>query len=247
MSYDDLLAYHLWQYTFIYSIPYFNHFIWNFVSLVLTKIKLSRNLLDKRFICYNCKDSDNCKWLDPYQMTNEHSHLWYQRCLSYIYSILLFQWYVSQITYFSHATLHATHHYHEDAIYYIIRIKMMFKNMFFPPTELNNFVVCKPKIKKMLALIVFEKIFFNKSKYLRLKEGVALHLNKFESPSPSDTLCQVWLKSAKWFWRRWICEKFTTTLPDNGQILIRKAQLSFQPRLAKKLCPLFKQFKILFP
>ena len=30
----------------------------------------------------------------------------------------------------------------------------------------------------------------------------ALHLNKLESPSPKDALCQVWLKLAQWFWRR---------------------------------------------
>ena len=38
--------------------------------------------------------------------------------------------------------------------------------------------------------------------YLSLKIGIALHLNKFESPSPRDALCQVWVKLAKWFWRR---------------------------------------------
>ena len=31
---------------------------------------------------------------------------------------------------------------------------------------------------------------------------MVLHLNKLESPSPKDALCQVWLKLAKWFWRR---------------------------------------------
>ena len=29
-----------------------------------------------------------------------------------------------------------------------------------------------------------------------------LHLNKLESPSPKGASCQVWLKFAKWFWRR---------------------------------------------
>ena len=28
------------------------------------------------------------------------------------------------------------------------------------------------------------------------------HLNKLETPSPKDDLCQVWLKMAQWFWRR---------------------------------------------
>ena len=31
---------------------------------------------------------------------------------------------------------------------------------------------------------------------------MALHLNKLESPSHKDTLCQVWLKLAQWFWRK---------------------------------------------
>ena len=34
------------------------------------------------------------------------------------------------------------------------------------------------------------------------KKGRALHLNKLESPSAKDALCQVWLKLAQWFWRR---------------------------------------------
>ena len=31
---------------------------------------------------------------------------------------------------------------------------------------------------------------------------LVLHLKKFESPSPKDALCQVWLKLAQRFWRR---------------------------------------------
>ena len=51
--------------------------------------------------------------------------------------------------------------------------------------------------------------------YLPFGKGVAVHLNKLESPSPRDTLCQVWLKSAQWFWRRkWKCEKFTDRQTD---------------------------------
>ena len=30
--------------------------------------------------------------------------------------------------------------------------------------------------------------------YLLLEKDGALHLNKFESPSPKDALCQVWMK-----------------------------------------------------
>ena len=37
-----------------------------------------------------------------------------------------------------------------------------------------------------------------------------IHLNTFESSSPKDALCQVWLKLSQWFLRRRCkCEKFT--------------------------------------
>ena len=46
--------------------------------------------------------------------------------------------------------------------------------------------------------------------YLPLEQGVALYLNKLDSPSSKDALCQVRLKLTQWFWRRsWKCEKFT--------------------------------------
>ena len=38
--------------------------------------------------------------------------------------------------------------------------------------------------------------------YLPLEKGMALYLNKHELPSPKDTLCQVWMKLAHFFWRR---------------------------------------------
>ena len=33
---------------------------------------------------------------------------------------------------------------------------------------------------------------------------MTLYLNKFESPAPKNALCQVWLKLAQWFWRRFL-------------------------------------------
>ena len=99
-----------------------------------------------------------------------------------------------------------------------------------------------------IGSVVLEKKIFNFNMFFYYfviispwKRGGALHLNKLESPSPKDALCQVWLKLAQWFWRRrWKCEKFTTTTTtttttDNGQILIRKAHLSFRLRWAKKI------------
>ena len=37
--------------------------------------------------------------------------------------------------------------------------------------------------------------------YLLLEKGGVLNLNKLESPSPKNALCQVWLKLAQWFLR----------------------------------------------
>ena len=84
----------------------------------------------------------------------------------------------------------------------------------------------------------FVNLFSQFLNYLPLEKGRALHLNKLESPSRKDTLCQVWLKLAQWFWRRrWKREKFrttTTTTTDNRQLLIRKAHLSLRLCWAKK-------------
>ena len=61
----------------------------------------------------------------------------------------------------------------------------------------------------------FMNIFSLIRNYLPLEKGGTFHLNKLESPSPKDALCQVWLKLAQWFWRRrWKCEKFTDGRTD---------------------------------
>ena len=93
-------------------------------------------------------------------------------------------------------------------------------------------------------ILKFVNVFSPFRNYLPFGKDVALDLNKLESPSPKDTLCQVWLKLAQWFWRRRRkCENFTMTT-DNGQIVIRKAHLSLWLRWAKKWPPYF--FKIMF-
>ena len=45
--------------------------------------------------------------------------------------------------------------------------------------------------KKILNFFNVFSLFRN---YLPLEKRWALHLNKLESPSPKDALCQVWLK-----------------------------------------------------
>ena len=50
--------------------------------------------------------------------------------------------------------------------------------------------------------------------YLPLEKAMVLYLNKLEFPPPKDALCQVWLKLAQWFWRRWKSGKFTGRWTD---------------------------------
>ena len=52
------------------------------------------------------------------------------------------------------------------------------------------------------GLFNFVNVFLLSRNHLPLEKGLALHLNKLESPSPKDALCQVWLKLAQRFWRR---------------------------------------------
>ena len=52
------------------------------------------------------------------------------------------------------------------------------------------------------VFLIFVKVFSLIHSYLHLEKGGALHLNKLQSPSPKDAVCQVWLKLALWFWRR---------------------------------------------
>jgi hypothetical protein len=72
--------------------------------------------------------------------------------------------------------------------------------------------------------------------YLPLAKGVVLHLYNSESSLPKDDLCQRWLKLTKRFWRRsQKCKSLTDRRQadgqtDDGQRVIRKAHLSFQPR-----------------
>ena len=48
--------------------------------------------------------------------------------------------------------------------------------------------------------------------YLPLEKGRALQLNKLESPLPKDALCQIWLKLAQWFLKRWKFERWSEKL-----------------------------------
>ena len=65
-----------------------------------------------------------------------------------------------------------------------------------------------PKLVEIGSVVLEKKIFYISSIYFRyfgnnlpLEKGLVLHLNKLESPSPKDALCQVWLKLTQWFQR----------------------------------------------
>ena len=40
--------------------------------------------------------------------------------------------------------------------------------------------------------------------YLHSVKSIILYLNKPKFPLPKDSLCQVWVKLAPWFWRRFL-------------------------------------------
>ena len=65
--------------------------------------------------------------------------------------------------------------------------------------------------KRVLKVFNVFLLFHNN---LPFEKGVVHHLHKHESPSPKYAMCQVWLKFAQWFWRRWKCEKFTDGRTD---------------------------------
>ena len=93
----------------------------------------------------------------------------------------------------------------------------------------------------IITLIKRGKISHN----LLFENWMVVYLNKLESCSPKDAMCQVWLKLTQWFWRRLKCEKFTTTttmMTDNGQILIRKTHLRLWLRWAIKVNLYFFQW-----
>ena len=88
--------------------------------------------------------------------------------------------------------------------------------------------------RRFLKFVNIFSLFLNK--YLSLQKGRAFQLYILESSWLKDTLCQVWLKLAEWFWRG-KCKKFTmtTTMTNNEQIVIRKAHLSLRLRWAKNI------------
>jgi hypothetical protein len=58
--------------------------------------------------------------------------------------------------------------------------------------------------------------------YLPFKADLALYLNKLEFPIHKDNLYQVWLKLARWFWRRRSLKIFSVFLPFRYYLPLEK-------------------------
>ena len=71
--------------------------------------------------------------------------------------------------------------------------------------------------------------------YLPLEKGVALNLNKFESPLPKNALCQVWLKLAQWFRRRRFFNIFNIILHFRYYIPLEKGVALYLNKLESPL------------
>jgi hypothetical protein len=71
----------------------------------------------------------------------------------------------------------------------------------------------------LLVLEIFLKIFsvfLLFRYYLSYEKGYPFCLNKLESLSPKDDLCQVWLKLAQWFWRSRKCKSLQVDRQTDG-------------------------------
>ena len=84
--------------------------------------------------------------------------------------------------------------------------------------------------RRFLNFINVFPIFCN---YLSWEKGGALYLNKLESPSPKNALCQVWLKLAQWFWRRRFFNVGKGRGPSFEETWILFAQGYFVPNLVE--------------
>ena len=85
------------------------------------------------------------------------------------------------------------------------RICTSFEQTWIPFTQgyfVISFVVTGPVVLEKKIFKICQCIFSNFVMISPWKWGRALHLNKFESPSPKDDFCQVTLKLAQRFWKR---------------------------------------------
>ena len=73
------------------------------------------------------------------------------------------------------------------------------------------------------------------------ENGVALHMNKLEYPSPKNTFCQGWLKLAQWFWKsKMFTVRWQSRTLEGNQLSV-KVSLNMQKVLENWCDPLFEQ------
>ena len=87
--------------------------------------------------------------------------------------------------------------------YFIIYI---YYNLIWIERDVGGFFFNGRLEKKILIYFQYN---FTFSRLSPLGQRWGPSLKKLESPPPKDTLCQVWLKLAQWFWRK--CKKFRRT------------------------------------
>ena len=85
----------------------------------------------------------------------------------------------------------------------------------------------------------FAKVFSLFRYYLTLEKGEALHLNKLESSSLKDALCQVLLKLAQWFWRR-IFFKFRKLIYFHSFVIISPWKRACSFKVVQIICTTLK-------
>ena len=92
-----------------------------------------------------------------------------------------------------------------------------------------------PKLVKVGPVILEKKIFefrqciFAILLFFPFGKGRVFYLNKLDSPSPKDALCQLWSKFAHCFWRRgWKCKKKSTDRRTDNRRL-EKLTWAFSP------------------
>ena len=66
----------------------------------------------------------------------------------------------------------------------------------------SNLVEIGPAVMKKNIFNNVVNVFLLFGIYLPFEMGGPLYLNKHESTTPNDALCQVWLKLDQWFWSR---------------------------------------------
>ena len=106
---------------------------------------------------------------------------------------------------------------------------------FFPPKDnlYQVWLILACWFRRRRFLKIFSHcVFLLFRNYRPLEKGYPLSLKTFESPSPKEYLCQVWLKLVQWFWRRFSYDPipflhFCDYLPFEEDLVLLLNKLEF--------------------